>query len=104
MIYFEEQHCELKPVLNALLRTYEGIFDHPSTIYEGLLAKYLKITDYDLITMLTLLHRFQVIEYNPPSDKPEIFLIQNRMYADDFRIDVKKFSSYDTPMKNGSEP
>lgn len=100
---FEELHRELEPLLNALLRTYEGIFDYPSTIYEGLLARYLKVSPEEIISKLIGLQRSQMIEYHPPSDKPQVFLLQNRMYADAFKIDVKNIqqrrTNYDERLK-----
>ncbi|HMJ48902.1 MAG TPA: ATP-dependent DNA helicase RecQ, partial [Ferruginibacter sp.] len=86
----ESQYKELVPLLDALLRTYEGIFDHSSVIYESLVAKYLKIPVEEIITKLSELQRLRVIKYTPPSDKPQLFLLQNRMYDDSFRIDPKK--------------
>ena len=36
---FEEQYPGLQNMIKGLLRTYEGIFDYPATIYESLWAK-----------------------------------------------------------------
>ena len=39
---FENDHPELEPVIKALLRTYEGIFDQPVFIYEKAIAYILR--------------------------------------------------------------
>ncbi len=87
---FEQQHPELEKILKGLLRTYEGIFDYPCTIYESLLAKFLKLPVTEIIGSLKKLHHYQIIKYEPVSEKPQIFLLKNRMYADDFKMDTKK--------------
>ncbi len=87
---FESMHPQLEPVIKALLRSYEGIFDFPVTIYEGLLAGFLKTNQQNLVNSLKLLHRYRVIIYEPVSEKPQLFLLKNRMYTDDFKIDDKQ--------------
>jgi ATP-dependent DNA helicase RecQ len=87
---FEQMHPELEPAIKALLRIYEGIFDIPVTIYEGLLARFLKADNHATIDLLKQLHAYGVIQYHPLSDKPQLFLLKNRMYSDDFKIDDKQ--------------
>ncbi len=86
---FEIQHQQLEPVIKGLLRSYEGIFDFPSTIYESLLAKFIKQPIQKIKENLQQLHNYKIIEYWPASEKPQVFLLQNRMYNDDFRINTK---------------
>ena len=40
LLEFEQQYPALEPLVKALLRMYEGIFDYPATIYESLLSKF----------------------------------------------------------------
>jgi ATP-dependent DNA helicase RecQ len=89
---FEQQHPELEPMIKALLRSYEGIFDFSTTIYEGLLAKFLKIGKEQVILLLKKLHQYGIIQYLPPTDKPQIYLIKSRMYSDDFKIDTQELA------------
>ena len=86
---FEKQHEKLEPVMKGLLRSYEGIFDFPCTVYENLLAKFLKISFEDLKKALQQLHQNGIIIYKAATEKPQIFLLKNRMYNDDFFIDNK---------------
>jgi ATP-dependent DNA helicase RecQ len=85
---FEQQYPDLEPVIKALLRSYEGIFDYPTNIYEGLLAKFMRTDKDKVIAGLNKLNQYGVIEYNPMSEKPQIYLLKDRMYADTFQIDV----------------
>jgi len=84
---FEQQHPELESIIKALLRSYEGIFDFSTTIYEGLLAKFIKTTKEQIVMLLKKLHQYGIIQYTPPTDKPQLYLIKSRMYSDDFKID-----------------
>ena len=87
---FEQMHPELEPVIKALLRSYEGIFDFPVTVYEGLLSGFLRTEIAETIVLLKQLHHYGIIKYQLPSDKPQIFLLKNRMYSDDFKIDSRQ--------------
>ena len=84
---FEQQHPELEPLIKGLLRSYEGIFDYPVTVYENLLANFTRVSREQLIKDLKTLHAYGIISYKPASEKPEILLLKNRMYKDDFKID-----------------
>jgi ATP-dependent DNA helicase RecQ len=86
---FQVQHPELTELIKGLLRTYEGIFDYPSTIYETAIARFLKMPIGDVNDGLAKLNYYKIVQYRPQNDKPQIFLLKNRMYSDDFKIDLK---------------
>ncbi len=90
---FESIHPELEPLINSLLRNYEGIFDYSVNIHESYLAKINSIPIENIKEQLTLLHNYRIIDYVKPSEKPQILLIRNRMYSDDFRFDQQSFES-----------
>jgi ATP-dependent DNA helicase RecQ len=92
LIEFEQQHPELEPAIKALLRSYEGIFDFSTSIYEGLLAKFLQTTKEQVTITLKKLHQYGIIQYLPPTEKPQIYLIKSRMYTDDFKIDTPQLA------------
>ncbi len=79
---------DLEPVAKALLRSYEGIFDYTSTIYESLLAKFMQRPIEQVKENLKLLHQKGMIQYAPASDQQQVYLLQNRMYKDAFRINI----------------
>ena len=87
---FELLHPQLEPVIKALLRSYEGIFDYPATIYESTLAGFLRSTVEETRSKLSHLHQYNIIHYQPQNDKPQVILLKNRMYADDFKINAKE--------------
>jgi ATP-dependent DNA helicase RecQ len=92
LVEFEKLHPKLEPVIKALLRSYEGIFDFATTIYESLLARFLKTTKEVVVVALNRLHQYGIIQYTPPTDKPQLYLIKSRMYSDDFKIDANDIS------------
>jgi ATP-dependent DNA helicase RecQ len=85
---FEKVHPQLEQITKGLLRSYEGIFDFPATISEIQLAKFLR-KSIDIVKQeLLQLKQSSIIDYSPQKDKPQITLLQNRMYADGFRINL----------------
>jgi ATP-dependent DNA helicase RecQ len=100
---FQNQQPELAETIKGLLRSYEGIFDYPCTIYENPLSKFIKISYDELIKNLQLLHQYKIIDYKPASDKPQILLLKNRMYNDDFVIDLKAMNIRKAEAKKRAE-
>lgn len=87
---FEKDHPQFEGILKSLLRSYEGIFDFPSSINETRLAKMSGIGDAASISsMLKQVQQFGILEYEPQKDKPQITLLKNRMYADSFFINLE---------------
>lgn len=87
---FFEAHPGLEPVATALLRTYDGIFDHPAFISEASLARVMRTSPEIVKAQLVKLASFHVISYTPQNDKPYIFFLKNRVRSEDFRINVSK--------------
>jgi len=85
---FEKQHPAFEPLVKGLLRSYEGIFDFPATIYESKLARFLQATEDKLKKDLQKLHESGIISYSAQKDKPQIILLQNRMYTDNYAINT----------------
>ena len=91
LVQFENDHPDLEPICKGLLRSYEGIFDFPATIYETQLAKFLR-TESRLIKIdLEKLHAYGIINYQPQKDRPQLFLSKNRMYADNYTINAADY-------------
>jgi len=85
---FEKMHPELEPVIKGLLRSYEGIFDFPATVYEMQLARFLKMDIALVKKELKRLNDYNMIIYSPQNEKPQITLLKNRMYADSYAVDT----------------
>ncbi len=91
LIDFEKDHPQLEPLCKGLLRSYEGIFDFPATVYESQLAKFLR-TDTAIIKKdLKKLHDHGMISYTPQKDTPQLILLQNRMYAENYTINAENY-------------
>ncbi len=91
LIDFEKAHPELEPVCKGLLRSYEGIFDFPATVYETQLAKFLRTEASVIKKELEKLKGNGIISYTPQKDKPQLILLQNRMYADNYVINAADY-------------
>jgi ATP-dependent DNA helicase RecQ len=86
----EKHEPKTGPLIKALLRSYEGIWDFPANIRETWLAKQTS-TPIDVVRQqLKWLHQQGMVEYKAASDKPEIVLLMNRMYRDDFKINEQR--------------
>lgn len=89
---FEKSYPDLEPVVKGLLRSYEGIFDYPSAIYENQLAGFVKKEVVALKSDLKKLEQFGIIEYHPQKDKPQIQFLRNRINTEDFSINQNNLS------------
>jgi ATP-dependent DNA helicase RecQ len=85
---FEKMQPHLEPTIKGLLRSYEGIFDFPATVYETQLAKFLKQSADTIKKQLQQLNSSGIIEYSSQKDKPQITLLKNRMYADSYSVNM----------------
>ncbi|MEO6734150.1 MAG: ATP-dependent DNA helicase RecQ [Ferruginibacter sp.] len=88
---FEKQFPQFEILLKGLLRSYDGVFNYPATVYENELAKFLRKTAADVKRELLLLNQYGIVDYSPQKDTPQLTLLLNRMYADSFVIDLKKY-------------
>ena len=88
---FEHQHKELEPLIKGLLRSYEGIFDFPTTIYESRLSKFINKDIEPVKKELRILNDLGIIDYAPQKDNPQLFLLQNRMYTDNYMINTTNY-------------
>jgi ATP-dependent DNA helicase RecQ len=88
---FEKMYPETEPLLKGLLRSYEGIFDYPATMYESQLAKFVQKDVAVVKKELKLLNDHGIISYAPQKDTPQLTLLQNRMYADNYSVNMTNY-------------
>ena len=88
---FEMENPVLDPLVKTLLRTYAGIFDQPVAIYEKTLASLLNWSLEQVMKGLYQLHRFQIVEYDPQKETPQVYFNQPRRKSADIRIDEKAY-------------
>ena len=89
---FERNNPQLELVLKTLLRSYEGIFDHPSFISELVIAQLLKKDVEDVKRQLKELDSAGIIEYIPRKDLPQLFLLRNRIKTDELTINMTAYN------------
>lgn len=88
----ERAQPALEPLVNTLLRTYGGIFDQPVMVHEKTIA-WLMLTDVaEVISQLKQLQSYGIIEYYPQKDTPQLFLLQNRVKAEDLQIKIADYN------------
>jgi ATP-dependent DNA helicase RecQ len=88
---FEKDHPGLQPLIHALLRNYEGIFDQPVPVRERQLAYHTRKEARALTEELAQLQAFRIIEYTPPKESPQLYFFRNRVAAEEFYIDPVKY-------------
>ena len=83
---FEKFQPSLEPIIKALLRAYEGIFDQLTGISEIFVAKLLHTDVMDVKKQLQLLSEAGIIDFNPQKDSPQIFYSRNRVRVEELTI------------------
>ena len=86
---FEREYAIYDSLLKALLRTYEGIYDYPTSISERFLAKLLSKDEEFVVKQLQHLHQLAVIDYHPQKEKPQIYFYTNRVRTEDLHINLQ---------------
>lgn len=86
---FEQSHPQYDEIIKGLLRSYDGIFDFPSAINEDQLSKFVSIKRERLLQLLNELKAYNVIDYTPQKEKPQIYFLQNRVRAEDLFINER---------------
>jgi ATP-dependent DNA helicase RecQ len=86
---FEKDHPRLDALIKSLLRSYEGIIDQAVNINEKVQAAILRIHVQEVIEQLQELHRYGIIKYEPIKEKPQVYLVTNRVKAADLKINTR---------------
>ncbi len=88
---FENTHPSLTELVQGLLRMYEGVFDFPVNIIEAAIAKFIHLPAALVKQHLQQLHQYQIIQYLPQKESPQLYLLLHRMYADSFQMDTAAY-------------
>jgi ATP-dependent DNA helicase RecQ len=89
---FEKEQPLLEPVIKTLLRSYEGIFDQPTSISEKMIAGLMKKDVEEIRKQLLQLHQSGIIEYRPQKDTPQILLLRSRIKTEDISINMVAYN------------
>ena len=90
---YEKEQPLLEPIIKTLLRSYEGIFDRPTSISENIVAGLMRKDTADIKKQLLLLHQSAIIEYRPQKDTPQILFLQPRIKAEDITINMVAYTA-----------
>ncbi len=88
---FENENPSLDPLIKILLRTYSGIYDQPVPIHEKMITSLLNWEPERTSAGLATLHRFQIVDYNPQKEPPQIYYSLPRRLAKDIHIDENAY-------------
>ena len=88
---YQLRNKELELIIKTILRTYQGAFHHYVSIYEGQLAKFLKMDKQKFIDSLKKLQQDKVIQYRPKKDAPQIIFLEDRVDISNLMIDQKLY-------------
>lgn len=91
---FQIANAHYDPVIKLMLRLYGGeMLSGFSKISEDQLARALKITRREVITMLKHLNEIRLIVYAPVKDKPQITFVLPRQDPDHLPIDYRRLEA-----------
>jgi len=78
---FQVEHQQYDDFIKLLLRSYGGVFDQYVSISEKQIALRNKIDIKVVQKLLTLLHKFGILDYQPQKDKPQLVFLADRVDA-----------------------
>jgi ATP-dependent DNA helicase RecQ len=84
---FEDENPSLEPLIKVLLRSYSGIYDQPVVIHEKTLSSLLGWTPEEIGKGLHKLHQYQIVDYNPQKETPQVYYNLPRRKSADIHID-----------------
>ncbi len=84
---YQLRNPKMDRLLKAILRTYQGAFNHPVKLREKQVARFLKIPAAELRRALDKLAQDGIADYQPQKDEPQLIFIAERVDADNLLID-----------------
>ncbi len=87
---YEERHQDLEPIIQTLLRTYEGIFDNPVPVFERQIARIMRVDEEDVIHDLQMLHKQALLRYYPRKDQPQLCFLEERLPVQHLRVNMAR--------------
>jgi ATP-dependent DNA helicase RecQ len=88
----DNENPEIAVLLKTLLRIYEGIIDQPVSINEKVIAGFMKVPVQEVTDGLVSLHTTGVVKYVPQKEKPQVYLLSNRVRAEDLMINITNYN------------
>jgi ATP-dependent DNA helicase RecQ len=88
---FEQAYPAFEPLIKALLRTYQGIFDNRISVFEKRLGAICRLDVQGVQNQLQQLAAMGIIEYLPQKETPQIHFLVNRAPAAFLHIDQDQY-------------
>jgi ATP-dependent DNA helicase RecQ len=88
---FEKENPTLEPLIKALLRSYAGIYDQPVPVHEKTLSSLLGSSPEEIVKGLYKLHQYQIVDYNPQKENPQVYYNLPRRKSADIYIDEQAY-------------
>ena len=88
---FEQTYPLFEPLIKALLRSYQGIFDNRISVFEKRMAGICKLDIPTVQKQLQQLAAMGIIEYLPQKETPQIHFLVNRAPAAFLHIDKDQY-------------
>ncbi len=78
---FQQSHPQFDVITKYLLRSLEGVFDNLVSFNETLLCQLIKTSKQEMQQQLHQLKAFNIIDYQPQKETPQLYFRQNRAPA-----------------------
>jgi ATP-dependent DNA helicase RecQ len=91
---FEIGHPKFEPIIRVLLRSYEGLFDHPVRIDEQAIARRIKSNYGEVRKMLEYLAEMKILTYRPHTDLPFISFPTERPEVGKLKLDETRLQKH----------
>lgn len=86
---FEVENKKYEPLIRTLLRAYSGIFEEFVSINEHEIARHLKVNREVVHDQLKELQHFQLLQYEPQKDAPQIVFTKPRLDSEHMTFDYE---------------
>jgi ATP-dependent DNA helicase RecQ len=78
LFYYLDNHKSIAPMIQTILRTYGGIFEHPTKINPLLISKKTNVSEEKILLTLEQLHTDGIVDYKAQSSDLEIIFLAPR--------------------------
>jgi len=87
---FSREQPKFAELIKVLLRTYGGIIDDYSRVFEARLAKYLETNEKSVVELLKQLHQYELLFYTERSNLPSLTYLKERLHHANLKLDEKR--------------
>lgn len=89
---FKLRTPKMAPLIDTLLRSYEGYFDDYISIFESRISQKLKSTRYEVVAGLNYLKKLEIVDYTEQSESGIVTYTRERIPTSSFRLQPETYS------------